>query len=1160
MIRPVFLTLLTLSILYSSLPASGQIGEIFIENKGQWPQQAGFMGAIPGGYVWLMPDGFRFALFPSRSGHVCDQAEVHSTKMQVYDLRFSGSSTTDRKGENTPSGTSFNFFLGNNPRKWASNARGFNSVLYQNLYPGVDMRVYFQDGHLKYDLLAHQAKFLKEVRWEYEGLAKTEIRNQNLLLHTALGLVEESIPLAYQETETGKKQPVTCLFRKTGTSFQFHFPKPVHPDKPLVVDPEFLFLTYSNSVSDNWANSAVGDQLDNAYTAGTVYGPSFPTSTGAFDLSYNGTSNGPGTYDMAIQKFNPTGTQLLSSTFLGGLGADTPHSLNIDSSNHLLILGTTSSLNFPTTASAFQPGFQGGTTFSPLSGFSSSYEYSNGSDMVVVRFNEDLSELLGSTYIGGSANDGINAFEEPLSMNYGDAFRGDICSGPNGTVLVASLTQSNDFPVVAAHQNQLSGDVDGVVFRLNANFSNLDWSTYLGGSEDDLLYSIQPREGGRIVVCGGSRSIDFPGTANGFQPGLSNNNGTAKNDRCDAVLALFDWTTGVLLNATYTGTDRYDLAFLVQTDVLGNVYVMGQTDGFIQPDSGKYGNAGGRVFFQKFNPGLTQRTWSTALGSLPSSTLVPSAFLVDTCGRIYFSGWSGNSNFSPLGGYTGGNTNGFPTTPDALKAITDGSDFYFGILASEAASLSFGSFLGGPFRGEHVDGGMSRFDKKGIIYQATCGCRQGSQFFNGTPGSYSPGIASQNCSQGVIKINLGQFKAEFKVFSNVNCQNEITFQNLSINGTNYVWYWGDGDSLASNAISLTHTFPGPGTYIVTLYASNPTSCVPRRVYQDTLILLPEESLPTDTLEQGFCPGDSLRPQLPSYPGITRTFLPHPDIRNGNLTQPLIVPQQTTLYPVQNESIASGCRKISFFKAVLLSDLQVDLESELDLNPCAAFTRIGLKGISNGAESYTWIIGNDTLRGQQVDYFPKDSGIVQIQLVGIKNTCPDFATTQIFVPPLENPVSASWVVRPQMTSCSEMAYRFIPGDSNATAYLWTFGDGQVSFENKPLHQFEKSGAYEVGLAVQRGLCYDYKSEIIEAGPPSVPNLLTSNKDGANDVFVIQNLPSKTRLDVFNRWGKRVFSSPDYSNNWDPKDLEPGTYFFQLQFENGNGCRSWVQVMR
>ena len=1133
---------------------SGSKFGLFIENKGQWPGQFKFMKQVQNGYMWFGPNSFRINLSKPElhlpESQNLKKSPENKARGHAYELEFVGGFARQISPSGSQSNTSYNFYQGKNTNKWATGAKAFEKINYNQLYPGVDLVVSEKAGHVKYDLMLAKAKDIKQVKMKYNGLTSISIINGKLRLKTAIGDIEESIPLAWQVIR-GKKKTIPCQYKLEGNKVSFFFPKGYQQEFPLVVDPEIVFYTYSGGESDNWGNTAVGDRFGNSYLAGTIYGPNFPVTLGAFDASYNGSTQNPyGTYDLCVQKFDPNGKELLFSTFLGGSEIDTPHSLVMDNEDNLLILGTTSSENFPVTANVFQNIFAGGQEVSPLI---PAITYSNGSDLFIARLSGNGNELLSSTFLGGSGNDGVVAWDESISMNYGDAFRGDIAVAKDGSVLVASHTHSVDFPTVNTSSDSNSGQIDGVVVRLLPDLSDLIWSTYLGGSKMDVLYSIQTQGNNKVVVSGGSQSNDFPLTENPYKATITGNE-AIRNDFCDAVIASFSLDSGNLLHSTFSGTNAYDLAFLVQTDVFENVYIFGQTKGKIPRTAGTFGNDSGKIFLQKFDGSLQNLIWSTAIGNNINQALVPSAFLVDTCGRLYFSGWGGRVN-NFVSGNQNTTTRGLPTTDDAFLKTSDGSDFYFCVLGADATSLEYATFFGANGGNEHVDGGMSRFDKSGIITQAVCGCAG----YPGTPGTYSPEIRSNNCNQAVVKINLGILLANFNITTAPTCNLTVGFKNNSTNGKRYVWYWGDGDSLISNATNLNHTYNEPGTYIIKLSASNSSTCLKKIFFADTLVVQSPFSFVSDTLQKLFCKGDVFKPELPDRPGITRTWTTTNDIINNNYINPIIKPNEERLYVIENRNI-SGCTINSYFQTKAKSDLVLMMSDTFLTFPCENRAEVVLKGKANNSDFLKWTFNDKTYYSDSVSIEIKNSGTYYIQLNGQKNTCFDSISKQFEVPDFSFKVKSDFSYEVINESCSDKYVQFFGKADGSLAFDWDFGDGTFSMEKNPVHYYRENGLYQPSFRVQNQTCQDIKTIDLNFNRLLVPNTITSNKDGLNETFVIAGLRQGVGLEIFNRWGEKMYETNSYQNDWNPDNLNPGSYFFILKFPNGKSCTSWIQVFR
>ena len=198
--------------------------------------------------------------------------------------------------------------------------------------------------------------------------------------------------------------------------------------------------------------------------------------------------------DVVITKYTADGTALLYSTYLGGgntsQGTETVHSLVVNGNDELCLYGVTSSTDFPTTVNAYDTTFAGG---SAITFTANGTNFSAGTDIYVSRFSSDGTNLLASTLIGGTANDGMNytnsAAQDSLFRNYGDQFRGEIMIDDLNNIYVATCTKSNDFPIVNGFGTTLSGGQAGIVMKFDQDLTTLIWSTYLNGNQKDAVYT-----------------------------------------------------------------------------------------------------------------------------------------------------------------------------------------------------------------------------------------------------------------------------------------------------------------------------------------------------------------------------------------------------------------------------------------------------------------------------------------------------------------------------------------------------------------------------------------------------------------------------------------------------------------------------------------------
>lgn len=269
------------------------------------------------------------------------------------------------------------------------------------------------------------------------------------------------------------------------------------------LNPQGSALIYSTYLGgSSGGGQIVVNSAGNAYVMGGTQSPTFPTTPGAFATSCKNCGPGQDAAGHPLQvafvtEFNPSGSALVYSTFLGGSDADFPYGMALDASGNIYVTGYTYSNDFPVTAGAFQTTCKGGNCGGQLS------------DVFLSKLNSTGSALVYSTYIGGSGYDGG---EGVVVDGAGDAY-------------VVGQTISTDFPVTAgAFQSQCDNcnltnySGDAFVLEMNPSGSALLYSTYLGGSGEDAGTAISVDTSGNIYPAGWAFSTDFPTTAGSYQP------------------------------------------------------------------------------------------------------------------------------------------------------------------------------------------------------------------------------------------------------------------------------------------------------------------------------------------------------------------------------------------------------------------------------------------------------------------------------------------------------------------------------------------------------------------------------------------------------------------------------------------------------------------
>ncbi|MDA8715088.1 PKD domain-containing protein [Flavobacteriales bacterium] len=839
----------------------------FTENKGQLNSKVLYHNKLHLGDMFLERDRFTFNMYdPTQldelynKRHGADKlsgSELNSAnpkinqredyspsgevmRMHAYSMIFQGANDYPKVSATDELSGYTNYSIGKNARKWASMVKSYRMVQYQDLYPGIDLEIYTALKNMKYDFIVAPGANPNDIVIEYDGVESISLlTNGDLLVKLSNGEVKEMNPTSYQEIN-GQRIEVKSNFKLLGNQLSFEFPDGYDHSKELIIDPVWIFSTLTGSTADNWGFTATYDSQGNLYAAGIAFGTGYPTTVGAHFPSFVG-----GNFDIAISKFDPTGANLLYSTYLGGSDNEMPHSMVTNSSDQLVLLGSTGSANFPTTTGAYNEFFNGGWAGTAANMWG--YNYASGCDISITTF-DNSGSIINSTFVGGSDNEGLN---EALVYNYADQGRGELVLDDVGNVYVATSLYSSDFPVTdgsVVNGGAGFGFQDAVVFKLNSNLSALNWATYLGGTGSDAGYSVRIAPSGTVYVTGGTTSTDI-----GADPGSIN---PAFGGVWDGYIASFNGATGAHLNKTYIGTSEYDQGFIVETDPDGDVYVTGQTLGSYPVFNATYSEANSAQFIHKLSGDLTTSIYSTVFGSGSLSgpppshaiNIAPTAFLVDNCENVYVSGWGGGFNGASSAGaynpYAGGSTMGMTVTGDAQQSTTDGSDFYFFVMEQDAAGILYGTYFGDNGTSEHTDGGTSRFDPSGIVYQSVCASCGGS--FPTTPGSYATTSGTAGTPYG---CNLGAIKFEFDFQGVVNTATSPGDQTLCgspynvdfTGGSSPQHEWDFGDGNTSTAANPTHTYADSGTYQVMYVAIDPMlTCGPRdTVYFNINLIIPE---------------------------------------------------------------------------------------------------------------------------------------------------------------------------------------------------------------------------------------------------------------------------------------------------------------------------------
>ena len=597
-----------------------------------------------------------------------EQRPPAPSEPSVLRLQFIGADTGQIASEGSALPGRINYIRGQDKAKWHTNIATYPSIAYENLYPGIGLHYSGKGGNLKgtYVVSAHADP--SKIRWRYAGAQSTTLDGEGRLrieVTVAKGrpvtLIEEA-PVAWQEID-GRLTPVEARYQLAGDGTISFLLGAYDPAYPLTIDPTISYSTYlGGSNSDICVGIAVRN--GNAYLTGWTNSTDFPRLN-PVQTTYRG-----GAYDVFVTQLSASGSALVYSTYLGGSDWDQAQSIAVDDQGNAYITGQTSSLDFPV-LNAFQP---------TLGGF--------GNDAFVTKLNPTGSALVYSTYLGGSATDNgyriavgadggvavtgttysanfpkLNPYQANLSGS-NDAFvtrftpsgqalifstylggssadyGNGIAFDPLTRVYVVGYTFSQDFPVLNAFQFNNFGGSDAFVTRFYAEGQALDYSTYLGGSgqdiqANDLAWVVTADAAGSAYVTGETMSSSFP-TRNAFQPSYG-------GGFQDAFVTKFTPKGNNVAYSTYLGGTGTDEGEGIAVDGVGQVYVGGSTNSANFPTRKPISDHG-RAFMTTLNAAGSDLLFSSRFGGT-RVTEFGHAMTIDAAGSIYIAGDTESQDF-----------------------------------------------------------------------------------------------------------------------------------------------------------------------------------------------------------------------------------------------------------------------------------------------------------------------------------------------------------------------------------------------------------------------------------------------------------------------------------------------------------------------------------
>jgi uncharacterized protein (TIGR03437 family) len=595
-------------------------------------------------------------------------------------LTFSGARVSLPASEGALPGT-VNYLLGRDSSQWLTGIPTWERVRYRDIYRGIDVVYYGKQGQFEYDFVVAPGADPHRIRTFYEGARSLRLNAAgDLLIETSGATLLQPRPRISQ----GGRE-IAGGYAINGHSVGFRIGR-YDRAQPLLIDPALSWATYFGTASTEDLYGLATDSSGNSYITGWV-------------LSSRGDE------DVFVSKLNPAGTATVFTSVLGGTtGDDEGQAITVDVSGNVYVAGQTNSDDFPTVGTSVD-----------LSGF---YV-----DAFLFKLDPTGKNFVFSTYLGGSDDD--------------YAFGIALDSASN--IWLTGATASLDFPITrSGAQRTPAGGYDAFLTEFDVT-GKLLYSSYLGGSGDDVGYGIAIDSTGNAVITGSTTSTNFPVTGSAYQ---STNAGGM-----DGFVASISGS-GVAW-ATYFGGSRDDSPQGIAADATG-IYITGQTAStdFPSLNSAQSSSGGGAsdAFVTKFSPDGSSLIYSTYLGG--SSAEIGSAISVDASGNAYVGGSTASSNF--------------PVADAFQSALRGPNDGFVTAVAKDGRSWIFSSFLGGS--GADAVHALAFNCAAGVI----AGGSTASTNFPTTPGVVQPAFAGGQQDGFVAKIAAGNSAAAVSTGGVVN--------------------------------------------------------------------------------------------------------------------------------------------------------------------------------------------------------------------------------------------------------------------------------------------------------------------------------------------------------------------------------------------------------
>jgi hypothetical protein len=481
----------------------------------------------------------------------------------------------------------------------------YGKLVARNVYANIDLEMMATPDGTKYNFILHPGAHLNEIQMEILG-APTSIKDGSIWLQTRFGSMEENVPLSFCQ-ENGR--PIKCGFEALGTN---RFGLAILDNgiwnshsETLVIDPvpNRLWGSYWGSSSLEFVYGLTEDNLSNVYVCGVGTGGLSFTTAGAYQTVMVGPAN-----DAFIFKFNSSGI-IQWCTYYGGNNGETARAISASGTGDLYVVGFTDSTTGIASAGAFRTSLAGGT------------------DSFLVKFTAAGGYVWG-TYIGGTSEDYLRAVHYDATTD---------------VVIVGGHTKSASQSTTGSHQAAHAGLGDGYLASFSSGGAR-NWSTYYGGTAEDIINGVHLTSAGVILAGGSTASTTGIATAGVHQSSIGG--------ATDGFLATLT-TAGARTWGSYFGGTGTDIVKAVKISFSGKLVGVGDTSsgtGIASALAHQTTLGGGNDAFVTVLETTGSLSWSTYYGGTANDA--GNAVAIDTTNNVYLVGNTvSSSGISTVGAY-----------------------------------------------------------------------------------------------------------------------------------------------------------------------------------------------------------------------------------------------------------------------------------------------------------------------------------------------------------------------------------------------------------------------------------------------------------------------------------------------------------------------------